>query len=105
MSFEEKDKYSRERKFVGRCLNLFLTRGQNTIGTNATRNTARGDGQRRHVRDCVRKNVHGYSAVHRIKAPLVRTELFEWFSVMRHSVKTRIPAKVLEVKAKQVTQD
>ena len=105
MSFEDKDKYSRERKFVRRCLNLFLTRGQNTIGTNATRNTARGDGQRRHVRDCVRKNVHGATSVHLVKAPLVRTELFEWFSVMRHSVKTRIPAKVLEVKAKQVTQD
>ena len=106
ISLEDEDSYARQRKFVHRCLNLFLkTKGQTMLGTNATRNTARGDGQRRHVRDFVRKNVHGASAVHRVKAPLVRTQLFEWFSVMRHSVKTRIPAKVLEVKAKQITQD
>ena len=31
--------------------------------------------------------------------------MFEWFSIMRHSVKARFPTKLLEVKAKQLAQD
>ena len=39
------------------------------------------------------------------KASIVRESLFEWFSIMRHSVKARFPAKLLEIKAKQLVQD
>ena len=31
--------------------------------------------------------------------------MFEWFSIMRRSVKARFPAKLLEIKAKQLVQD
>jgi hypothetical protein len=103
-SYEDRTGFHRQRKFVFRCLNL-VTTGHTAIGTKATQNVARGDGQRRHARDHVRKNRHGAAADHRVKASIVRSELFEWFSVMRHSVKTRIPGKVLEVKAKQIVQD
>ena len=70
---------------------------------------ARFDGKKRYVRDSKRLKVPGVYGVHLKKAPLVRELLFEWFSILRHSVATRIqvriPPKLVELKAKQLVQD
>jgi hypothetical protein len=39
------------------------------------------------------------------KAPLVRSLLFEWFSVLRNSVCTRIPPKLVAMKASTLVED
>ncbi len=39
------------------------------------------------------------------KAPLVRSLLFEWFSVLRNSVCTRIPKKLVTMKASTLVED
>ena len=70
---------------------------------------ARSDGKRRYVRDSKRQKIPGVYAVHLKKAPLVREQLFEWFSILRHSVNTRIsvriPPRLLQLKAEQLVQD
>ena len=68
---------------------------------------SRGDGKQRYVRDMVRKKVPGVYGIHLKKAPIVREQLFEWFATLRHSVKvlTRIPPKVVELKAKRLIHE
>ena len=93
----------RIRKWLMRSLDLVDDSLQ--LATRSTRNMSRGDGKRRYARDSVRKKVFGMYATHLKKAPIVRETLFEWFSIMRHSVKTRFPPKLMELKAKQFAQD
>ena len=66
---------------------------------------ARADGKKRYVRDAQRRKVPGVYAVHLKKAPLVREQLFEWFCILRHSVRVRVPPVLVELKAKQLVQD
>jgi hypothetical protein len=73
------------------------------------RASTRGDGKRRYVRDSKRRKVPGGYGIHRKKAPLVREQLFEWFSMLRHSwdcqIKSRIPPSMVLLKAKEFIHD
>ena len=59
----------------------------------------RGSAGERHVRETYRRRAKGQQGRPR-KAAIVREELFEWFCTLRNSVKSRIPRKVVLVKAK-----
>lgn len=82
---------------------------ESLMSTANARNLARGDGQKRYVRDAKRRKVPGSYGLHLVKAGIVREQLFEWFSVMRHSIDykvlTRFPPTLVELKAKQLVQD
>ena len=73
-------------------------------GAEPTISLTRGCGGARFVRYADRRRAEGLQGRPK-KAPLVRQLLFEWFSVLRHSIKGRIPSKVVEMKAKQLLED
>ena len=100
---KDKEGNVRKRKWLARQLDL-VDQGLQ-LATCTTRNMSRVDGKARHERDSVRKKTFGTYSCHLKKAPVVRETLFEWFSIMRDSVKTRFPPKLIEAKAKQLVQD
>jgi hypothetical protein len=97
----------RHRKWLLRC--LVALDAEPLLAPTGLRSLARGDGKRRYVRDSMRRKIPGHYGLHRVKALVVRERLFEWFSIMRHSlnskVMTRFPPKLVELKAKQLVQD
>ena len=98
---------SKHRRWLLRAVAVIDCEKQLAVGV--ARGISRGDGKKRYVRDALRRKAPGQYGMHRIKAFIVREHLFEWFSVLRHSVDfrvmTRFPPKLVELKAKQLVQD
>ena len=98
---------ARHRKWLLRGLRVLPCEMQ--LATASTCNVDRGESKRQYVRDAKRRKVLGQYGSHLVKAHIVRQQLFEWFSIMRHSidlkVMTRFPPAVVALKAKQLVQD
>ena len=95
------------RKWLLRAISI---RGcESLLATTTTRSIARSDHKARYVRDAMRKKKPGSYGLHRKKAAIVREHLFEWFSILRHSldckVMTRFPPKLVELKAKSLVEE
>ena len=94
---------TRHRQWLLRGIDALAFRKQLATAKSCSLN--RGDGKRRYARDSERRKVPGHYGVHRKKAAIMREHLFEWFSVMRHSVSTRFPPKLVLLKAQQLLHE
>jgi hypothetical protein len=87
-----------------RCLSTVVD-NQIVLPTSCTRELERSAKRKKPIVAWEKRKRTNRNTGTRRKANIVRESLFEWFSIMRHSVKARFPAKLLEIKAKQLVQD
>ena len=104
-----KDKRSKDklRRFYQRALKTMGTEGK-VVPYEDSKAMPRQSTAARFVRDYVRRRARGTQGRGK-KAPIVRTLLFEWFSILRHSIDTKVmsrfPPKLVELKAKQLVSE
>ena len=103
---KNKTELDRRRRYFGRALRLWNAKDRDAFGNIKVKSLPRQSGKARFVRDTFRRRGRGKQGEHLKKAPIVREMLFEWFSVLRHSidtkVMTRFPPKLVELKAKEL---